>query len=179
MYLVLASGSEQKRRLAEYLAARVGLGLRVKPVSTDESVLEDPEEMASINAVKKLEAVGAEIAIASDVFPYFRRPFLKPRSPEEARAMMKELSGRWIEIVSATAVKIGEKVITHIDRVPVKIRSLDIAQRLENPNIFKKSGTLTFTDIEVIKGNVYAVMGLNIDFAERVITVYKEGLEFF
>ena len=96
MRVVLASQSPRRRELL----ASVGVSVEVRPSDTDESVRpgESPDGYVRRLAREKAEAVPCgtgEIVVGADTAVVLGSEILgKPRDPEDARRMLRALSGR-------------------------------------------------------------------------------------
>lgn len=107
--LVLASASPRRRELLE----RFGVPFEVRPTDVDESRYpdEDPEDMVRRLAVDKADTAldaGAEadlVVLAADTVVVLGDEVLgKPADPVEAAEMLRRLSGRTHQVVTAVAV---------------------------------------------------------------------------
>lgn len=107
--LVLASQSPRRRELLEQL----GLALDVRPAFTDEALLpgEDARAYATRVAREKARAVsrpraGDEVVLGADTAVVLRGEVLgKPADAEEARHMLRRLSGTRHEVLTAVCVR--------------------------------------------------------------------------
>src|SRR5262249_62055948 len=102
--LVLASASPRRRSLLEQL----GIPLRIDPAHLDENVREgEPAERYVLRlAVEKAEAVHARhrnaTVLAADTGVVLEGRILgKPETAEEARQMLRSLSGRNHQVLAA------------------------------------------------------------------------------
>ena len=105
--IILASNSPRRRELL----AQIGLVFTVSPADVDESVLpgEAPEPYAVRLALDKARSAamraGKGIVIAADTIVVAGGAILgKPADAEDARRMLKALSGRQHEVVTGLAV---------------------------------------------------------------------------
>jgi septum formation protein len=105
--IILASNSPRRRELL----AQIGLVFTVSPADVDESVLpgEAPEPYAVRLALDKARSAamraGKGIVIAADTIVVAGGAILgKPTDAEDARRMLKALSGRQHEVVTGLAV---------------------------------------------------------------------------
>src|SRR5512145_642931 len=101
--LVLASQSPRRRELLEQL----GLALEVRPANTDESVHpgERPRDYVLRVAREKARAVAGEIVLAADTAVVLDGEVLgKPRDPDDARRMLRALSGTAHEVLTGVCV---------------------------------------------------------------------------
>jgi septum formation protein len=109
MRLVLASQSPRRR---EMLAA-LGFALEVRPAHVDESVVagEAPRDYVLRLAREKARAVadGAAPVVAADTTVVLAGEILgKPTDDEDARRMLRALSDRAHEVVTAVCVRNGD-----------------------------------------------------------------------
>ena len=108
MRLVLASQSPRRR---EMLAA-LGFELELRPADVDETVVpgEPAREYALRLAREKARAVGRAVdpVVAADTAVVLDGEILgKPRDDGDARRMLRALSGRRHEVLSAVCVRFG------------------------------------------------------------------------
>ena len=114
--LVLASASPRRRALLEQL----GIPLRVDPAHLDENVRagEPAERYVLRLAREKAEAVQArhpsEMVLAADTSVVLDGAVLgKPATADEAMEMLRKLSGRTHQVMTAVAVAgAGERLVT-------------------------------------------------------------------
>jgi len=108
--LVLASQSPRRRELLEQL----GLALEVRPAFADEAVLPGEGARAyatrvaheKARAVSRDAAAGDEVVLGADTVVVLRGEVLgKPRDREEARHMLRLLSGSRHEVLTAVCVR--------------------------------------------------------------------------
>jgi len=108
--LVLASQSPRRRELLEQL----GLALEVRPAFADEAVLPGEGARAyatrvaheKARAVSRDAAAGHEVVLGADTVVVLRGEVLgKPRDREEARHMLRLLSGSRHEVLTAVCVR--------------------------------------------------------------------------
>jgi len=111
--LILASASPRRRELLS--ATGFDFSVETSNVSEDENPLGDPREMSLGNALAKARAVatkniGALVLGADTVVALGKRVFNKPENLEEAREMLKALSGREHTVFTGVAlVRFGSK----------------------------------------------------------------------
>ncbi len=102
--LVLASQSPRRRELLEQL----GLPLVVRPANTDEAVRpgEAPRDYVLRVAREKARAVEGAIVLAADTAVVLRGEVLgKPAGAEDARRMLRALSGTVHEVLTGVCVR--------------------------------------------------------------------------
>ncbi|MEK7794514.1 MAG: Maf family protein [Candidatus Hydrogenedentota bacterium] len=104
--IVLASASPRRRALLEAL----GMRIEVRPSAADETLGGDPAEAATRNAVAKRDGVAKTLdspalIIAADTVVVIGDCVLgKPRDLEDARAMLRQLSGATHRVITGVAV---------------------------------------------------------------------------
>ncbi|MBP5209463.1 MAG: septum formation protein Maf [Clostridia bacterium] len=132
MRVVLASGSPRRRELCE----KMGLSFEVRPVDCDEAydrAALSPREAVSMLARRKCaaaEAGGEEtIVIASDTMVEIDGlPLGKPRDADDARRMLRRLSGRTHTVHTGVAVRRGGTTLYTVDSARVRFWPLGEAQ---------------------------------------------------
>src|SRR5881397_3107265 len=103
--------------------------------------------------------------------------FGKPRSPEEAVAMLQRLEGRTHQVMSAVAVAQGERVEHAIDITDVTFRTLPertIADYVATGEALDKAGAYAVQGrgaalVEGIRGDFFGVMGLPLRLALELL----------
>ncbi len=132
MKLVLASASPRRRELLD----RVGLAHTVAPADVTEHEDPDscPRHMVSHNALLKARAVAKDfpndLVLAADTTVALEEIVLnKPADLDEARAMLKRLSGRTHTVYTGVCLKIAAEGFeeTHVVTCGVTFRTLDDA----------------------------------------------------
>ncbi len=102
--LVLASQSPRRRELL----GQLGIALEVRPAQTDESVApgEKPRAYVLRVAREKARAVPGELVLAADTAVVLGDEVLgKPEGPDDARRMLRALSGTEHEVLTAVVVR--------------------------------------------------------------------------
>jgi septum formation protein len=105
--LVLASQSPRRRDMLEQL----GIALEVRPAHADESVLagEAPRDYVARVAREKARAVSGEVVLAADTAVVLGAEVLgKPTGAEDARRMLRALSGTVHEVLTAVCVRCAQ-----------------------------------------------------------------------
>jgi septum formation protein len=143
----------------------------------------DPEVLCEMNAALKAEAVAAmrpdATVIGSDTLVFIDgEPLGKPADPDEARAMLKKLSGRTHCVCTGVSVifPCGKKLTFH-DKTEVEFRVLDDAAidayfAVANP--LDKAGAYGIQEhgeriIAGIRGNFDNVMGLPVEMVVNAL----------
>lgn len=104
--IVLASASPRRKALLEAL----GIELIVRAVNVPELEIGQPKHIALENAVRKRNDAGSRetgnrLVVAADtVVALSSEHFGKPKTLDEARAMIRKLSGRTHEVITAVAI---------------------------------------------------------------------------
>ncbi|MCA9508765.1 MAG: septum formation protein Maf [Myxococcales bacterium] len=179
MKLLLASASPRRKELL------CGIGYDVWCVSPDvqeldESSQESPEDIAKINAERKAKKVYAQVGeqkwdilIAADtVVSLGNRIFGKPADKEDARSMLKQLSGQTHQVSTGYALvnRVG-KIKIDVVKSLVSFRSLssnEILSYLATAECFDKSGSYAVQGagaalIKTISGSISNIVGLPIE----------------
>lgn len=102
--LVLASQSPRRRELLEQL----GIPLEVRPAHADEAVLPGEDARAYVLRVarEKARAVEGALVLAADTAVVLRGEVLgKPRDADDARRMLRALSGTVHEVLTGVCVR--------------------------------------------------------------------------
>ncbi len=183
--LILASASPRRSELLR----RMGLAFRVVPaaVEEDDRGVDGPEAMVLANARGKAGEVarrhGGALVIGSDTTVALDgRVFSKPAGMDEARLMLRQLSGREHRVYTAVALRweAGGLEDCFVEASRVRFRPLDDA-RIEDyfaiVNPLDKAGAYGIQEgrehiIESVEGSVENVMGLPVQrlgawFGER------------
>jgi septum formation protein len=131
MDLVLASKSPRRKLLLEQL----GLKFDVVPSGADESSIKEsaPGELAMKVAKLKAMTVSEKlhqpaIVLGADTMVFFEgRPFGKPRDKEDARRMLKMLSGEEHRVFTGVCAvnNITHRMLADFQVTKVKFRQLD------------------------------------------------------
>jgi septum formation protein len=129
MELILASTSPYRRALLD----RLGLPFRCQAPGVDEDVLKGlglpPRELADRLAVAKADAVASAhpgaVVIGSDQLVAFEGRVLgKPGSADRAVEQLVQMSGKPHELITAMAVRAGDRLLTHTDVARLHLRPL-------------------------------------------------------
>jgi len=186
--IVLASASPRRRQLLELL----GLTFDVVPAEIDETWRngEAPAVHVERLARGKAAAVSRDGAavIGADTEVFLDGRILgKPREAEEAKAMLRRLSGRAHDVFTGVAVGYGRKVASGVERTRVKFRPLTdetIAAYVATGEPMDKAGAYGIQGygavlVERIDGDYFTVMGLGLglltELLRRVGLAYRFG----
>ena len=174
MVFILASASPRRRQLLR----QVGADFQVEssPVEEIKNLSLAPEEMIQGLALQKAQAVAAMhhtgLVLGADTIVVNDGCILgKPVSEEDAAEMLRGLSGKWHEVMTAVAFvdASGEKKPwLSVEKTKVKFRNLteaDIAAYLKTGESFDKAGAYGIQGygallVEKIDGCYFNVVGL-------------------
>ncbi len=160
--LLLASGSPQRRAILEQLR----VPFRIVPHRYREGGEETglgPVELARAHAQGKARSARGgpwegPLLAADTVVVADGRPLGKPAGADEARAMLRLLSGRWHEVVSAVCLLVGgEEVVEH-----------DVARVLFRPLSRREIDAYVAWGEWQGRAGGYAVQGLGASLVERI-----------
>lgn len=171
--LVLASASPRRKWLMEEL----GVPFSVQPKNVEEVYPETlkREEIPVFLANLKASAFSEEelegkIVLTSDTIVWLGdRELQKPTDLEEAKRMIRQLSGTSHEVYTAITVRTSDKTISDFDRTEVHFRELSEAEidfYVEKYKPLDKAGAygiqewIGYVGIEKIEGCYFNVMGL-------------------
>jgi 23S rRNA (uracil1939-C5)-methyltransferase len=199
MDIVLASASPRRRELM----ARVAPEFRVFPTDVDESAIEekDPLRFAIAAAVRKARRAaesfpGAVVIGADTVVALGLRILGKPADREDARAMLRALSGHRHRVITGLAFYSGaeDRLLTGYDLTYVTFRELTDAMiegYLDQGTFLDKAGAYAVQEIgdafvARMKGDYDNVVGFPVEkvrrllarFAAPALSVEIEGLDF-
>lgn len=189
-HIVLASRSPRRREILSAL----GVEFEILPADADETSAEtDPSRLVSELALKKGRATRALLAsegrwndgvvvIAADtVVAVGGRILGKPENEEEARTMLRSLSGRGHEVMSGIALLTGDREIATSETTGVFFSSLsesDILRYVASGEPMDKAGAYAVQGraslwIERLDGDYFNVVGLPV---HRLNELTKEFL---
>ena len=182
--LVLASGSPRR---AEILTS-VGWPFEVRPPDIDESQLagETPEDYVVRLADEKAQAAAVDYpespVLAADTTVVIAEQIIgKPADLDDARRMIRMLSGEWHEVLTGIALTSSGRTITGMERTRVKFAPMSDAEvefLTVNGDPLDKAGAYSVQAqaalfIEGIEGDYWNVVGLPISL------VYQLSRELF
>ena len=170
MHLILASASPRRKELLSLF----GIPFIIRAADIDETM--DPgkppfEEVARVSALKALAIPHDEddIVIAADTIVVCQGTVLgKPRTKEEAHAMLRLLSGRDHQVMTGCSVLRGGETRTFTEVTDLHFRPLtekEIARYVESGEPIDKAGAYGIQGgaalfCERMAGDYYNVMGL-------------------
>ena len=172
MKILLASKSPRRKELLESL----GYTFDVISIDCDESFPSDlpVDEIAGYLSEKKSNAFrtlqNGEVLITADTIVALENEILgKPKDADDAKEMLKKLSGKTHQVYTGITIKTSENQITETDVADVSFSELsdsEIEYYIKNFKPFDKAGSygiqewLGMSKITEIKGSFYTIMGL-------------------
>jgi septum formation protein len=190
MNLVLASASPRRRELL----ARLGLRFDVRPADIDETPHpgESPDAYVLRLAQEKAAAVAGdegELVLAADTTVVCDGEILgKPVDDEDARRMLRLLSGREHEVLTGIALRAGGgRAVAHVESTRVRMAALseaEIAWYVATGEPLDKAGAyavqgLSSLFVDAVVGNHSNVVGLPIPAVYRLFAALGYDLKGF
>ena len=177
--LVLASQSPRRSEILR----QAGIPFTVRVAGVDESVIEDetPEGYVQRLAEAKARAVEAspeELVLGADTTVVIDGVILaKPEDAEDARRMLRLLSGRLHEVLTGICLRRGDAAICGCERTAVVFATLseaEIAAYVASGEPMDKAGGyaiqgLASKFVEGIEGDFFNVMGLPVALVYRYL----------
>lgn len=178
--IVLASGSPRR---AEILNSVGWQFIKVIPdIDESERENEPPESYVQRLAEEKALAVSApdpsSIVLAADTTVVIDEQIIgKPVDLDDARRMLKMLSGRWHDVLTGVAIRQNGNISIGMERTGVKFASMNHAEvefLAEMGDPLDKAGAYAVQAqaalfIEQIRGDYWNVVGLPISLVYRMI----------
>ena len=180
MKLILASASPRRKELLRYITE----DFTVRVSHADETLKEKlaPEEtvkyLASVKAGAVFTGDANEVIVASDTIVVIDGAILgKPRSEEEARAMLRTLSGRTHTVFTGVCVRTATEERVFAERSEVTFYPLsedEIREYVATGEPMDKAGSYGIQGkgsllVKKIDGDFYNVMGLPVAALYRVL----------
>lgn len=166
MKLILASASPRRRELLQ----QAGLAFEVIPSTVEENVPEDISQEERVKALARLKAEDVFAAhpdatvIGSDTLVFFNGKALgKPGSEEEAKAMLRMLSGRVHTVSTGVCICSAERTICFAETTEVEFFELseeEIAAYVASFEPMDKAGS-------------YGIQGLGAVLVRRIVGDYN------
>lgn len=173
MRIILASTSPRRKELL----SRTGLVFETQESGYQEEMHLDlsPEKLAehiSFHKAKPVSEINPEaIVIAADTFIVFDGKYLgKPKTEEEARTMLKELSGKSHEIITGVTIMNKTRTVSFTSKATVYMRDLSpetIENYIKTGEPMDKAGAYAVQGkgavlIEKMEGDFFGAVGLPI-----------------
>jgi septum formation protein len=160
--------------------------IRESEYEEDMAAMADPVELVKFLALNKAKAVARHysdaIVIGADTFVIFDNHFIgKPKDKDDARRMLRLLSGQTNNIITGFAVidTVTGRVVNDFDRADVTIRELtdeDIENYIETGEPMDKAGAFGIQGVgavivEKVDGDYHNIMGLPLS---KIYAILKE-----
>ena len=170
MALILASASPRRQELLKLFGRP--FSVRVADIDETMDLTKPPfEEVARVSLLKARAVAGApdEIVIAADTIVVCQGKVLgKPHSPEEAKQMLRLLSGRDHQVMTGCTVLRGDTATTFTEVTDLHFRELseqEIARYVASGEPMDKAGSYGIQGGAALfcthmVGDYYNVMGL-------------------
>jgi septum formation protein len=138
----------------------------------------DPQELVVRNALLKLRAVPGERVLAVDsMVVWDGRAHGKPADRDEAERWLRELSGRWHEVMGGIAFREQGEEHTDVAVTRVRFRDLadsDIQRSLASGEWRDRAGGYAIQElgamlVEEIEGDYFNVVGLPVPALLRLV----------
>lgn len=182
--LVLASGSPRRREILDTM----GLSYIVDVSDADESFFSEPENMVLELSKRKAQAVALkhnhEIILAADTLVFCREVLGKPQSEEHARAMLRELSGKWHSVFTGVTIidTLSGKMLSKADMTRVhfvKLSDQEIDDYVASGEPMDKAGAYGIQGIggmfiDKIEGSYSNVVGLPMSVVRSMLMEIQE-----
>ena len=161
--IILASKSPRRR----YLLKQAGLDFSVIPIGIDESAIAEPEPADYVKTLAELKAL--DIAskypeswvIGADTIVFIDNTILgKPSGKDEARDMLKQLSGKSHFVLTGFTICSQKKAITHTDVVKTEVQFKTLSE--------EEIEWYIHTDEPFDKAGAYAIQGLGTFLVKRI-----------
>lgn len=183
--LILASASPRRKSLLK----SAGYQFTVEKSDADESYPEgmDPAHVAGLLATKKADAFRGihndSIVLAADTIVVLNGNILgKPGDDRHASEMLRQLSGKKHEVITAVAFLVDGRIDSFIDTASVYFHDLEnqeIDYYVSQFHPFDKAGAYGIQEwigligIEKVEGSYFTVMGLPISKVHAFLKKYR------
>lgn len=176
--LILASASPRR---AELLAA-AGFAFTVRVADIDETILPDETPRAYVlrlaRAKAQTVAQAGELVLGADTTVVIGNEIAgKPVDADDARRMLRLLSGAWHEVLTGVSLLKDEQALSDVAVTRVKFAPLsaaEIAWYLSTGEPFDKAGAYGIQGyaarfVESVEGNYANVVGLPVQIVYRLL----------
>jgi septum formation protein len=181
--LILASSSPRRAELLR--AAGIEFSVRVADVDETQLPGESPRDYVLRLSSAKAQAVARddELVLGADTTVVINDEIAgKPVDEEDARKILRALSGQWHEVLTAVTVLRGERVVSDIASTLVKFSEMSEAEidwYISTGEPMDKAGAYGIQGsasrfVERIEGNYSNVVGLPVEMVYRMIKRMKD-----
>ena len=182
--IILASKSPRRQQLLKEL--NIPFTIKTKEVAENYSKLlkkkQITEYLAKLKAAAFTNLQEKDILVTSDTIVWFKgKPLEKPKDLEDAKKMLRQLSGKKHSVYTSICLKSKSKERVFSDKTTVYFKNLtsdEIDYYVENYQPLDKAGSygvqewIGLIGIKKIKGSYYNIVGF------PVHKFYKEILKF-
>jgi septum formation protein len=173
-FVYLASGSPRRRELLQ----QIGVSFRVVGTAVDEAVLPGEGAQAYVARLaaakadagwaKSCEATEAPVLAADTAVVLDGKILGKPKDRQDAEGMLRQLSGRTHEVLTAIALRTARGLQSDLSRSEVTFRSIGVAEAQaywETGEPHDKAGAYAIQGraaifVAALRGSFSGVMGL-------------------
>jgi len=190
MQIILASRSPRRAGLLKKIIS----DFEIIPSSVNEEKIKekDPIKFALQAAELKAKDVGTRhpqaIVIGADTIVVLEgKIFGKPKDPEDAKKILKMLSGKTHQVISGIAVykKDESKLISAYESTDVAFKVLsdkEIEDYIKKETVHDKAGSYAIQDIgdrfiKGIKGDYDNVVGLPVNLVKKLLKSFRSCLQ--
>lgn len=184
MSLILASASPRRKELLSCITE----DFKVIPAKNEEKIdpALSPDKAVIYVAGQKAEEISAlypkDIVIGADTTVFCQNiPLGKPKDCDDAKEMLKMLSGKVHKVITAAVIAVGGKAVrsfaeeTEVEFYPLSEEEIDLYVKSGEP--MDKAGAYGIQGkgsllIKGIKGDYYNVMGLPVSRLYRELTAF-------
>ena len=154
------------------------MGFSVEVPDVEELSEGDPRDLVVQNALLKLRAVPGELVLAVDsMVVWGGRAHGKPDDAAQAESWLRELSGRWHEVMGGIAIRERGEERTDVAVTRVRFRELtgsDIERYLVSGEWRDRAGGYAIQElgamlVERIEGDYFNVVGLPVPALLRLL----------
>jgi septum formation protein len=172
--LILASSSPRRRAILEQL----GVDFSVEVPDVEELSEGEPRALVVQNALLKLRAVpGVRVLAVDSMVVWDGSAHGKPSDAAEAERWLRELSGRWHEVMGGIALREDGEERTGLAVTRVRFRELsqaDIERYLASDEWRDRAGGYAIQElgamlVEEIEGDYFNVVGLPVPVLLRLV----------
>jgi septum formation protein len=182
--LILASNSPRRKQLL----SEAGFSYTVDVLPTDESYPDSIDQLAVAQHISQGKAAvfkgihPGRIVLTADTVVIVASQILgKPEDPADAARMLRLLSGKTHEVVTAVTLLTDESLVTKSDLARVSFKDLtdgEINYYIEHFKPFDKAGAygiqewISLIGIDRIEGSFYTIMGLPVHLVYDMLKPY-------
>lgn len=180
MEIILASQSPRRKELL----ALFGFPYTVRSSDIDEGMDPQIAPEEEVRRVSRLKALAAnrspeDVVIAADTIVVCDDAVLgKPRDPEDAKRMLRLLSGREHQVMTGLTVLRGDACISHTEITQIRFRELsekEINRYVQSGEPMDKAGAYGIQGgaavfVEAISGDYFNVVGLPVCRLHRILS---------